>query len=73
MVYMGWTTVVPMLGANALMLVVIMIGRAVLAKMFGRAVVNHKVPLYGSRYSPVEGETVITGPSHPMARQDAPA
>ncbi len=73
MVYMGWTSVVPMLGANAVMLVVIMIGRAVLAKMFGRAVVNHKVPLYGSRYSPVEGETVITGPSHPLARQDAPA
>ncbi len=73
MVYMGWTSLVPMLGANALMLVVIMLGRAVLAKMFGRAVVNHKVPLYGSRYSPVEGEQVITGPSHPMARQDAPA
>jgi len=72
MVHMGWTGLLPMLGANAFMLVVIMIGRKVLASMFGRSVVNHKVPLYGSRFSPVEGSHVSSAPSHPMARQDAP-
>lgn len=73
MVHMGWTSVLPMLGANAFMLVVIMIGRKVLAGMFGRAVVNHKIPMYGSRFSPVEGTHVQDAPSHPMARHDAPA
>lgn len=73
MVHMGWTSMLPMLTANAFMLVVIMIGRKVLAGMFGRSVVNHKIPMYGSRYSPVEGTSVQTAPSHPMARQDSPA
>jgi hypothetical protein len=73
MVHMGWTGVIPMLGANAFMLVVIMIGRKVLEGMFGRSVVNHKIPMYGSRFSPVEGTHVDTAPSHPMARQDSPA
>ena len=72
MVHMGWTGVLPMLGANAFMLVVIMVGRKVLASMFGRAVVNHKIPMYGSRFSPVEGSHVQSAPSHPMARQDTP-
>jgi len=73
MVHMGWTGVIPMLGANAFMLVVIMVSRKVLASMFGRAVVNHKIPMYGSRFSPVEGTHVQSAPSHPMARHDAPA
>jgi len=72
MVHMGWTTMLPMLAANAFMLVVILIGRKVLASMFGRSVVNHKIPMYGSRFSPVEGTHVQAAPSHPMARQDAP-
>jgi len=72
MVHMGWTGMLPMLGANAFMLVVIMIGRKVLEGMFGRSVVNHKIPMYGSRFSPVEGTHVSSTPSHPMARQDAP-
>tara|TARA_R110000744_G_scaffold318483_1_gene424930 strand:+ start:1365 stop:2690 length:1326 start_codon:yes stop_codon:yes gene_type:complete len=73
MVHMGWTSMLPMMVANALMLVVILVGRKVLAGMFGRSVVNHKIPMYGSRYSPVEGTAVDAAPSHPMARQDAPA
>ena len=73
MVHMGWTSMLPMMVANAFMLVVILVGRKVLAGMFGRSVVNHKIPMYGSRYSPVEGIAVDAAPSHPMARQDAPA
>lgn len=73
MVHMGWTSVLPMLGANAFMLVVILIGRSVLASLFGRSVVNHKIPMYGSRYSPVEGTHISSQPMHPMARQDSPS
>ncbi|MFK7759149.1 MAG: NADH-quinone oxidoreductase subunit H [Phycisphaerales bacterium] len=72
MVHMGWTSVLPMMGANAFMLVVIMIGRKVLEGWFGRSVVNHKIPLYGSRYSPVEGSLVETAPQNPIALQDSP-
>lgn len=72
MVHMGWTSVLPMMGANAFMLVVIMIGRKLLEGWFGRSVVNHKIPLYGSRYSPVEGAVIETAPQNPIALQDSP-
>ena len=72
MVYFGQTTFLPMLGANAFMLVVILIGQRVFAGAFGRSTLNHKIPLYGSRYSPMEGERVIAHPTHSMAREDRP-
>jgi len=72
MVHMGWTSTPAMLGANALMLLVILIGRAVLAGTVGPAVVNRKIPLYGSRFSPVEGVRVSSAPTHPMALEDRP-
>jgi hypothetical protein len=34
---------------------------------------NRKVPLYGSRFSAVEGELVNTRPTDPMALEDRPA
>ena len=72
MVYLGATSVLPMFTANVGMLAVIMIGRLALAKAFGRSTANRKIPLYGSRYSPMEGERVVTAPSNPMAIEDRP-
>ncbi len=72
MVYFGATSVVPMFAANVGMLVVILVARFVLAKAFGRSTLNHKIPLYGSRYSPMEGERVVTGPTVAMAIEDRP-
>ena len=34
---------------------------------------NRKLPLYGSRFNPMAGETVRTGPTDPVALADAPA
>ncbi len=72
MVYMGWTGLFALFLSNVAILVVIVIARVILAKTFGRASANYKVPLYGSRYSPVEGQTVIDHPTHPLAREDRP-
>jgi len=72
MVYFGATSIVPMFGANVAMLVVIIIARSVLARVFGRSTLNRKIPLYGSRYSPMEGEQVVTGPRVAMAIEDRP-
>jgi len=72
MVYFGATTIVPMFGANVAMLIVIMIARRVLAGGFGLSTENHRIPLYGSRYSPMEGERVVAHPTHPMALEDDP-
>ncbi len=72
MVYFGATSVVPMFAANVGMLVVILIARFALAKAFGRSTLNRKIPLYGSRYSPMEGERVVTGPTIGLAIEDRP-
>ncbi|MBL4697752.1 MAG: NADH-quinone oxidoreductase subunit H [Phycisphaerales bacterium] len=72
MVYFGATTMIPMFLANVGMLVVILIARFALAKAFGRSTLNKKIPLYGSRYSPMEGERVVTAPTEAMAIEDRP-
>ncbi len=72
MVYFGATTILPLFLANVGMLVVIMIARKALALSFGRSTLNHKVKLYGSRYSPMEGEQVISNPTVAMAIEDRP-
>lgn len=72
MVHMGWTSLPQMLLGNLVMLVLIMVGRGVLAGMFGRSVVNRKIGLYGSRFSPAEGTVGQSAPSHPMALEDRP-
>ena len=72
MVYLGQTGLLPMFTANIAMLVVIMIARFLLAKSFGRSTLNRKVPLYGSRYCPMEGERVNTAPTVAMAIEDRP-
>lgn len=68
MVHLGWTGTLPMLAANLGVFVVLYIGQT----MFVRSTVNRKIPLYGSRFNPVEGELVQTAPSDPMALEDRP-
>jgi len=72
MVYLGATSVLPMFAANVGMLVVLVIARIALAKAFGRSTLNRKIPLYGSRYSPMEGERVVANPTIALAIEDRP-
>jgi len=63
----GWMS---MLVANA-----IIIGLFMLAQPFlriGPGESNRRIPLYGSRFSPVAGERVSTAPTDPVALEDRP-
>ncbi len=42
------------------------------APLIGPGTRNRKIAIYGSRFSPVEGEHVTTAPMEPMARADRP-
>ncbi len=68
MVYLGRTGVLPMLLANLVMVAVIWLVPALGPKDMP----NKRLPLYGSRFSPVPGEAVNTAPTDPMAREDRP-
>jgi NADH-quinone oxidoreductase subunit H len=72
MVYFGQTTLVPMLGANIGILVILLIAQHLFATIYGRSTANRKIGLWGSRYSPMDGERVVTAPRNPMAREDRP-
>lgn len=72
MVYFGQTTLVPMLGANIGMLVILLIAQHLFATIYGRSTSNRKIGLWGSRYSPMDGERIVTAPRNPMAREDRP-
>lgn len=72
MVYFGQTTLVPMLGANIGILVMLLIAQHLFATIYGRSTANRKIGLWGSRYSPMEGERIVTAPRNPMAREDRP-
>lgn len=72
MVYFGQTGMVPMLVANIVLFAVIMLIQPMLRAWLGNPTANHKVPLYGSRFSPMPGQRVVTGPSHPTALEDRP-
>ena len=72
MVYFGQTGRVPMLVANIVLFAVIMLIQPMLRAWLGNPTANHKVPMYGSRFSPVPGQRVVTGPSHPTALEDRP-
>jgi NADH-quinone oxidoreductase subunit H len=72
MVYMGWTGMFQLFASSVIMFFVLIFGRKVLAKRFGSATANHRVPLYGSRFSPVAGERVFHHPTNPLAREDRP-
>jgi hypothetical protein len=65
---MGLTGTAPMLLANlgVMMLTVLVI------PFIPRSQANRRLPLYGSRFSPMAGEAVVTRPTHPTALADAP-
>jgi len=76
MTYLGDTTALGdlrswpwMLAANAaLLLVMVMV-----VPLLPRSTRNRRVPLYGSRFSPVPGEIVLTAPTDPDALHDHPS
>ncbi|RMH13192.1 MAG: NADH-quinone oxidoreductase subunit H [Planctomycetota bacterium] len=72
MVYFGQTGLVPMLIANLVLVVIILLIEPMLRAWFGSPTKNRRIQLYGSRFSPMPGETVNTSPTNPIAIQDHP-
>ncbi len=67
MVHMGWTGIVPMLLLNLGLTVFFL----VVAPMLPKSNVNNRVPMAGSRFMPLEGEQVITGPRTQQAMRES--
>lgn len=72
MVYLGWTGVLALIAMNAGVAIVVMVAQPILSKAFGSSTGNRRIPLYGSRFNPVAGETINTSPTDPMALEDRP-
>ena len=68
MVFYELTAWYMLLGANAVVAAVVVLIQPLLPKQE----VNKKLPLYGSRFSPVEGERVVTHAPTGLAREDRP-
>lgn len=68
MVYLDRTGPLPMLLANGALFAAVL----VVQPMLPRYNPNRKVPLYGSRFNPVPGERVVTGPTDTVALEDRP-
>jgi NADH-quinone oxidoreductase subunit H len=68
MVYFGKTSLPWMLAGNVGMVVMSL----VMLPRFGGALANRRLPLYGSRFSPMAGEHVNTRPTDAMAIEDRP-
>ena len=66
LVYFNMATLVPLLLGNVALAIVTL----AFAPLLKQSTVNRRVPLYGSRFSPMPGEAVQTAPTHPMARAD---
>lgn len=73
MVYLGWTSVPALFAANVLVFAGVMLIQPVVARVFGRSTANRRIPMYGSRFMPVRGDTINTRPTDPMALEDRPA
>lgn len=67
MVHMGWTGIVPMLLMNLVLAVLMLIA----APLLPRSDVNHRVRMAGSRFMPLEGERVVTGPRTKQAMRES--
>lgn len=68
MVYLGQRGLVPMLAANVGMVIVALL----VSPFMPKTTANKRIPLYGSRFSPMAGEAVNTRPTDPMALEDRP-
>ncbi len=68
MVYLGHTSIGPMLLANAAMIAITLAAMPLMPKYTA----NRRIPLYGSRFSPMPDEIVITRPTSLMATEDRP-
>ncbi len=68
MIYWGHTDLLSMLLANAAMAVIVLAAMPLMPKYTA----NKRVPLYGSRFSPMPDEVVSTAPTSAMAIQDHP-
>jgi len=68
MVFLGLGGLVPMVLANAVLFAVVL----AILPMLPRYQPNRKVPMFGSRFNPVRGETVVTGPTDATALADDP-
>ncbi len=66
MVYMGWTSLLAMLAANVGIIILLMI----CAPLIPKSTSNRKLPMYGSRFSPMPGEHVSAAPTEPLALQE---
>ena len=61
-----------LLAANAGLIAVAMALQPMLQRTLGNPTENRKIPLYGSRFSPVPGTVVNTAPTDPTALEDRP-
>lgn len=68
MIYLDLTGALPMFLANVL----VAGGLILLFPLLPKYEPNRRVPLYGSRFSPMPGERVVTRPTEPMALEDRP-
>ncbi|MBI1191441.1 MAG: hydroxyacid dehydrogenase [Tepidisphaera sp.] len=68
MVYLGRTSTLEMGVVNVGLFVLTWLASPLIPKTTS----NHKLPLYGSRFSPVPGERVLTQSSEAMALEDRP-
>lgn len=69
MVFMGWTSTWQMF----LMNVAVAAGALLISPLLPAIDMNRRIPLAGSRFSPLPGEVVLTEPRTPLARHDEPA
>ncbi|MBK7404215.1 MAG: NADH-quinone oxidoreductase subunit H [Phycisphaerales bacterium] len=68
MVYLGMGGTVEMLLANIGLGIFCLVIQPILPKF----VANRKIPMHGSRFNPMPGDLVRTGPSEPVALEDRP-
>jgi NADH-quinone oxidoreductase subunit H len=68
MVYLGQTTWVPMLLVNVALAALTI----AILPFIPKSEANRRLPLYGSRFSPVVGERIRTQSDNPVALEDRP-
>lgn len=68
MVYLDMRSSLEMLGANVVLMLVVLLA----LPLVPRPQSNRRLALHGSRFSPVPGEVVVTGPTHAVALEDRP-